>query len=162
MHRDSPKRLAAIATVAVATQISGCDTAGYRATANDITTVELNASRKNAGATGKAFLIPRGNDTQVRIDVSGSNVPVTAPVQLYMFVYEGHCGTLGTQPKYTLTQVVQAQSALNPTNLGSGAGPWRLANTAPASIAVLRGTPHAIVVRTSPADANVDLFCGDI
>ncbi len=35
-------------------------------------------------------------------------------------------------------------------------------NPAPAPLAVLRGTPHTLVVRTSPADGNVDLFCGNL
>ena len=128
----------------------------------EMVTIDLVASPRNAGETGKAFLLPSGDATQVRIDVSGSGVPVASPVQLYMFIYEGRCGSLGAQPKYTLTQVVQVSSALNPANLGGRPGPWTLSNRAPAPLAVLRGTPHALVVRTRPADGNVDLFCGNL
>ncbi len=159
---DKAKAAATIAIVAIALQISACDTAGYRAAKEEMVTVDLVASRRNSGETGKAFLLPRGDATQVRIDVSGSAVPVTAPVQLYMFIYEGRCGSLSAQPKYSLTQVVQASSALNPGSPGSGPGPWTLSNPAPAPLAALRGTPHALVVRTSPPDANVDLFCGNL
>ena len=159
---DKAKVAATIAIVAIALQISACDTASYRAAGEEMVTIDLVASRRNAGETGKAFLLPRGDATQVRIDVSGSAVPVAAPVQLYMFIYEGRCGSLRAQPKYSLTQVVQVSSALNPGSLRSGPGPWTLSNPAPAPLAALRGTPHALVVRTSPADANVDLFCGNL
>jgi len=159
---NNAKVAGTIVIVAIALQISACDTASYRAASEEMITIDLIASRTNAGETGKAFLLPRGAATQVRIDVSGSAVPVTAPVQLYMFIYEGRCGSLSAQPKYSLTQVVQASSALNPASLGSGPGPWMLSNPVPAPLAVLRGTPHALVVRTSPADANVDLFCGNL
>jgi len=148
--------------VAIALQIAACDTAKYRAAGEEMVTLDLIASRTNAGETGKAFLLPRGDATQVRIDVSGSAVPVAAPVQLYMFIYEGRCGSLTAQPKYSLTQVVRASSALNPGSMGSGPGPWTLSNSAPAPLGMLRGLPHALVVRTSPADANVDLFCGNL
>ena len=153
---------ATMSIVAMALQISACDTSNYRARSEETVTIDLIASRRNAGETGRAILFPRGDATQVRIDVSGSAVPVGAPVHLYMFIYEGRCGSLGAQPKYSLTQVVRASSALNPGSMGSGPGPWTLTNPAPAPLAVLRGIPHALVVRTSPADANVDLFCGNL
>jgi len=159
---ESASVAAAIAIAAMALQISACDTANYRAANEEMVTIDLVASPRNAGETGKAILLPRGDATQVRIDISGSAVPITAPAQLYMIIYEGRCGSLSAQPKYSLTQVVRASSALNPGSMGSGRGPWTLANPAPAPLATLRGTPHAIVVRTSPADANVDLFCGNL
>ena len=159
---DNAKLAATIAIVAIGLQVSACDTASYRSAREQMVTIDLVASRSNAGETGKAFLLPRGDTTQVRIDVSGSAVPVAAPVQLYMFIYEGRCGSLNAHPKYSLTQVVRASSALNPGSMGSGPGPWTLSNPAPLPLAELRGTPHALVVRTSPADANVDLFCGNL
>jgi hypothetical protein len=159
---DKAEVAATIAVVAIALQASACDTTSYRAAREELVVIDLVASRRNTGETGKAFLLPRGEATQVRIDVSGSAVPVAVPAQLYMFIYEGRCGSLSAQPKYSLTQVVQASSALNPASLGSGPGPWMLSNPVPAPLAVLRGTPHALVVRTSPADANVDLFCGNL
>jgi hypothetical protein len=159
---DNAKVAATIAIVAIALEIAACDTASYRAASDEMVTIDLVASRRNAGETGKAFLLPRGDETQVRIDVSGSAVPVTAPIQLYMFIYEGPCGNLSAQPMYSLAQVVRASSAVKAASLGSGPGPWTLSNPAPAPLAVLRGTPHALVVRTSPADANVDLFCGNL
>ena len=159
---DKAKVAATIAIVATALQISACDTASYRTASDEIIAIDLVASRRNIGETGKAFLLPRGDATQVRIEVSGSAVPFAAPVQLYMFIYEGRCGSLRTQPKYSLTKLVQASSALNPGSLGSGPGPWTLSNSAPTALDVLRGAPHALVVRTSPADANVDLFCGNL
>ena len=159
---DSAKVAAMIVIVAGALQISSCDTANYRAASEEVVTVDLIASRRNAGETGKAFLLPRGAATQVRIDVSGSAVVVAAPIQLYMFIYEGRCGSPSAQPKYSLTQVVRASSALNPGSMGSGQGPWTLSNPAPAPLAALRGMPHALIVRTSASDANIDLFCGNL
>ena len=81
-----------IVIAAIALQISACDTANYRAASEEMVTIDLVASPRNAGETGKAILLPRGDATQVRIDVSGSAVPVTAPVQLYMLFTRGDAG----------------------------------------------------------------------
>ncbi len=95
---DKAKVAATIAIVAIALQISACDTASYRAAREEMVTIDLVASPRNAGETGKAFLLPSGDATQVRIDVSGSAVVVSSPVQLYMFIYEGRCGSLSDSP----------------------------------------------------------------
>jgi hypothetical protein len=41
-------------------------------------------------------------------------------------------------------------------------GPFELRNAVPASLAALRATPRAILVKGAPADGSEDLFCGDI
>ena len=41
-------------------------------------------------------------------------------------------------------------------------GGWRLIRTAAVSLETLRNGSYSIVVRTSPQDRNIDIFCGDI
>jgi hypothetical protein len=41
-------------------------------------------------------------------------------------------------------------------------GGWRMIRTAEASLEALRNGNYSIVVRTSPQDRNIDIFCGDI
>jgi hypothetical protein len=41
-------------------------------------------------------------------------------------------------------------------------GGWTLSKKAPVALSELRSGGYAIVVRTGPADGNLDIFCGDI
>jgi hypothetical protein len=116
----------------------------------------------NAGEVGKAFLCPQGDATVVTIEVSGLAVTVTPPVQLIMAVYEGRCGSLGAKPKFTLDKVVQVTEINSPTTMIPTKGPFRLTNTAPVPLSQLTGSPHALVVRTSPGDMNREVFCGNL
>ena len=125
-------------------------------------TVQLSATGMNAGQTGKAFLRPQSDATVVTIEVSGLSVATTSPLQLYMAVFEGRCGALAPSPKYMLDKVVLVTDPNNPTSLSSGGGPFRLTNTAPATLTQLTSSPHALVVRTSPADLNREVFCGNL
>ena len=125
-------------------------------------TVQLSATGMNAGQIGKAFLRPQADSTVVTIEVSGLSVATTSPLQLYMAVFEGRCGRLAQNAKYMLDKVVRVTDANNPTSLSSGSGPFRLTNTAPTTLEQLTGSPHALVVRTSPADENREVFCGNL
>src|SRR4051812_29204615 len=73
--------------------------------------IPLAASRMNAGQTGRATLLAVGERTQVMIWVSG--VPpllASRPVHLYTFIFAGTCAPPASEPTYTLTQQVLAQS----------------------------------------------------
>lgn len=127
-----------------------------------VVSVPLAATSRNAGEIGQAYLIPRGPVTDVIVDVSG--VPplvATRPVHLYTFLYGGRCDDLPPKPLYALTDRVLAQS-VRTTAITPVGGPFRIANTAPFPLETLRRGPHAIVIRTSPADGSVDIFCGNI
>lgn len=97
---------------------------------------------------------------QTLINLTISNVPPWAvrPIQLYTFVYRGSCAKHDATPAYALNDTVQV-------NVQSGiglSGPFTLAKTLPGPMATLRSGEYAIVLRTSPADGNWDIFCGDM
>ena len=149
------------ATIASLHLMWGC-TASNRAAEASTMTVRLSATGMNAGQVGKAFLRPQGDATVVTIEVSGLSVAATPPVQLYMAVFEGRCGSLGPRPKYALDKVVLVTETNNPTALVPARGPFSLTNTAPAPLSQLTSSPHALVVRTSPMDLNLEVFCGNL
>ncbi|MEJ8846674.1 hypothetical protein [Variovorax rhizosphaerae] len=138
----------------------GCASSNTEAR-QDVVTVALSGTGMNAGQSGRAVLVPRDDVTQVSIQVSGLSVGVTLPVHLYTYVFAGRCGNLGAKPIYDLTRNVRV-TGIGGQSAMSNRGPFNLANTAPVPIAQLKGSPHALVVRTSPADASVDVFCGNL
>jgi hypothetical protein len=85
----------------------------------------------------------------------------TRPVHLYTFIYDGVCGKLGPDPAYSLLERVLASS---PSSAGMVplAGPFTVSNTAPLPMQKLRDGNYAIVVKTSPADGNREIFCGNV
>lgn len=127
-------------------------------------TIPLSATGYNAGEIGTAILIPRGNSTDVKLEVSGVPNYVTRPVYLYAYIHEGVCGNLSPKPAYALTDHVLAHSLSRPTALDgvSVKGPFTVSNTAPVTLEKLRLSPHAIKVQTAPADGGFDIFCGNI
>ena len=144
--------------LAVAIALAGC--AGR--IGDGVVTVPLVATSRNAGEIGRAFLIPRGGQTDVVVEVSGVPPQVTTrPVHLYTFLYDGRCDRLPAKPVHALTARVLAQSRRTAGAAAAG-GPFTISNTAPLSLEALRRLRHAIVIRTSPADGDVVLFCGNI
>lgn len=128
----------------------------------EVVTVPLEATTQAAGEIGRAYLLPEGAGTRVQIEVSG--VPpqtTTRPVHLYTFIYEGSCDRLGPQPAYALTERVLAQSP-SVGAVAPAAGPFTVSNTAPIALEKLRAGGFAIVVKTSPADGNWEIFCGNV
>lgn len=124
--------------------------------------VRLTASRANTGEIGLVMLTPRRDVTDVAVQVSGVPAHVTRPVHLYTAIHEGSCGTLNAAPAFALTDRVLAES-INTFPLAASAGPpFKVTNTAPVPLATLTSRPHAVVVRTAPADGNIDIFCGEI
>jgi len=127
-----------------------------------VLSVPLAAAPPAAGEIGRAFLIPRGETTNVVVEVSGvAPLFASRPVHLYTFLYDGPCDSLPAQPRYALTDRVLAQSIRTAAITPIG-GPFRVSNTAPLALDALRRARYAIVIRTSPADGNVELFCGTI
>lgn len=150
-------RVLVLATVAAA--LDGC-VGTTDGSARDVVAVPLQPARIVAGEVGQAHLMPQGDGTRVRVEVSGVPMMLSSrPIHLYTFIYEGNCGNLGAQPAYALLDRVLAQSTSGRTSAG---GPFTISNTAPLPLATLRSGTFALVVRTSPADGNRELFCGEI
>lgn len=117
--------------------------------------VQLQASPRNAGRIAQATLSAREAQTDLSAFVSGVPFGTTLPLRLAAFIYPGSCARLGAQPAYALNRTLVT------TRIGPVDG-WRISRSAPVPLASLRATPHALVLRTAPADGEVDLFCGDI
>jgi hypothetical protein len=142
----------------IAVLVVGCAATADSPRAPGTLTFPIGATQRNAGETGSALMGPQGDKTVIRLTISGVPPWVARPVQLYTFVYAGSCSEHAVRPVYALNEIVQAQLLGN----GGRNGPYTLEKTVPASIDALRSAPHALVIRTSPADGNVDIYCGDM
>lgn len=128
--------------------------------AADAVYVSLQATPRNAGQIGRAFLQPEGSGTRVQVEVSGVAPKLaTRPVHLYTYLYKGRCDQRSAEPAFALLDKVLAQS---PAGTPSARGPYTVSNTVRLPFARVSAGPFAIVVRTSPADGGVDLFCGNV
>lgn len=139
--------------------ICGCAAPPEDRRSGDVVSFLLQAGPRNAGETGRVSMVPMGDaKTAVVVTVSGVPPWVVWPVQLYTFIYKGSCAAHAEPPAFSLNEVVQAGLFSN----SSVVGPFTLNKTVPMPIDALRSGGYAIVVRTSPADSNVDIFCGDM
>jgi len=158
-------RTSGIPILTIAGLLAGCagaDPKSADAGAAESISVPLTASRANTGEIGRAMLTPRRDETDVRVEVSGVPDHSARPVHLYTYIYEGSCGALNPTPAYTLNDRVLAESFSVFAMAASAGPPFKVSNTAPVPLATLQSRPHAIVVRSAPADGNLDIFCGDI
>lgn len=139
-----------LAVVALTGLMLGCvSTAGDK----EMLTIRLKAGQQSAGSIAQASLVGRGDVTDITYVISGVPTGVSRPLQLYTYIYSGTCDQLSDEPDYSMNNTTQT----TPTNAG-----WMLSRTVSAALSDLRLEPHALVVRTSPADSNIDIFCGDI
>ena len=159
--RDKTRLYATSIAIGIAAVVVACAERNA-ASAERMLTVPLSATSVNAGEIGRGFLIARGEETVVVVEVSG--VPpmlASRPVHLYTFIHSGRCGSLVEPPAFALTARVLADSPR-----GGGAlpmtGPFRVSNVAPVPLDALRGGGHAILIRTSPADGGREIFCGNV
>ena len=146
-----------LASVIAAALTCGCTgTADDRR--SDTVSFMLQAGPRNAGETGRWFITAEGDRTLINLTITGVPPWVVRPIQLFTFVYSGSCAKRDATPAYALNDTVQvgAQSGIGLS------GPFTLAETLPIPMATLRSGEYAIVLRTSPADGNWDIFCGDM
>lgn len=99
-----------------------------------------------------------GDSTWLRLTISGVPAWTTRPVRIFTFIYAGSCAGHDVVPTFALNDVVQADLMGN-SNLF---GPFTLLKSVPASLIELHSRAYAVVLRSSAADGNVDLFCGDL
>jgi hypothetical protein len=144
-----------LAPLIVAGAIQGCSTPSVDGGGDRLISVALAASPQNAGQLGQATLAASGDETAISFFIGGVPAGTTRPLHLYTFIYAGSCRSLGARPAYEMNQTVTT----NPVARRSG---WMLSRRAPVALSALRAGGYAIVVRTSPADGNLEIFCGDI
>jgi len=118
--------------------------------------ISLVARRINAGETGWVILTGREGRTDVTMPVSGVPAGVGRPVHLYAGIARELCADPPGPVEHPLTSHVLADASIGEK------GPYTLRTSAAVDLASLQSSPHAIVVKSSPADGNRDLFCGDI
>jgi hypothetical protein len=132
------------------------------APSREFVTITLQATGNVAGKVGRAYLMPQDEGTRVLVEVSGVPPQISSrPVHLYTFIYAGACAKRGDRPAYALVDRVLAQS---PSSSGMAplAGPFTVSNTAPLPMEQLRAGNYAIVVKTAPADGDLEIFCGEV
>ncbi|MNZ34997.1 hypothetical protein D3C78_523850 [compost metagenome] len=117
--------------------------------------IDLQATQRNAGRIAQATLSPVDDKTYMTVFVSGAPQGTTRPLRLYTFIYPGTCAKPGAKPAYELNDTVV-------THRRSRIDGWSLYKMVPAPLATLRSGDYSIVLRTSPADGNYDIFCGDV
>jgi hypothetical protein len=141
-----------LATLLTAGMLSACMTPP---TDQPVVNIRLNATEQNTGQIAQASLAAQGEATSLSFVIGGVPQSVVRPVRLYTFVYPGRCGHLGPSPAYAMNQTLVTQ----PIARRRG---WTLAKSVPVALDELRAGGYALVVRTTPADGSVDIFCGDI
>ncbi len=119
----------------------------------DILTMRLQAGPQNAGTIAQASLVARGDVTGINYVIGGVPAGTSRPLQLYTFIYPGSCAQLGSEPAYSMNNTVQT------TLTATG---WMMSREVAVSLDSLRTGNFALLVRTSPADLSIDIFCGDI
>ena len=157
----SCRRRARAGLVLMVLTLCACQTtapadAGPTPTRADVTVYVLNGVGHAKGEVGRAVLVPKGETTSIDVEVSGVPDDVTRPVHLYTFIYRGTCEHVDATVAYDANRQVLATS-------GRGnSGMFQVRNTASVSLAELRASAHAIVIRSAPADGNLAMYCGDI
>ena len=116
--------------------------------------IKLKASLRNQGEIAWASFAPNGDDTAMALNVSGVPSYFVRPVRLYTYIYRGNCVQLSASPAYELNEVVVPFRRPGP--------PFTLNKSVPLPSNQLRSGGYSVVVRSSPPDGNIELFCGDI
>jgi len=144
----------ALLCAAVAGLFSACATPDGASGDSRTLNVPLRPGQQNLGAVAQATLVARGDVTDVRVFLSGPlPLGVSRRPQLFAFIYPGNCDNQGPQPAFAMNSTVTSFPEV---------GGWRIIRTAEAPLDALRNGNYSIVIRTSPQDRNIDIFCGDI
>jgi hypothetical protein len=138
--------LAALAASAGVMTAEGRSDGGFQIT--------LKASLRNQGEMAWASFAPNGDSTAMVLNVGGVPSGFVRPVRLYTYIYRGSCAQLPASPAYELNEVVVPTRRSGP--------PFTLNKSVQLPSNELRSGGYSVVVRASPPDGNIDLFCGDI
>lgn len=146
-----------LALTIVAVSSMGCGTTGESRDSR-VVNVKLDATRYNAGEIAQATLVAQGGETGINLFLSDVPDGVALPPHLYTYIYPGACHDLGAEPAYEMNRTVLPLDYMSGT---SSAG-MRLSKRAPVALDTLQGGDYSLVVRTSPADGNQNIFCGSL
>ncbi|CAN7566016.1 MULTISPECIES: hypothetical protein [Pseudomonas] len=132
----------------VTTSTLGCTTS------NPVVTLPLAATTRNAGQIANTTLVSQGTQTGFTFFIGGVPDGASLPLRLYTFIYSGSCQQPGP--------VAYAMNDRIDTERMARARAWTYSRNAPITMPDLLSGKYSIVVRTTPADGNADIFCGDI
>ncbi len=159
--RSDPVVATVLAAAAVAL-LASCAGSGDTPSSREFFTMALKPTPIAPAQSGRAFLTTQDSGTRVLVEVTGvPQMIVSRPVHLHTFIHRGRCGALASTPVYSLLDTVLAGSPAS-TALAPANGPFTVSNVAPLSLAQLRAGGYAIVVRSSPADGDREIFCGEV
>jgi hypothetical protein len=117
--------------------------------------VKLKGSQFNAAAIGNATFVSTGeNSSSVTIIMSRITSSTIRPLRIYTYIYPGSCENLGETPAYELNDIK--------VTYDRGGNTWEANRRIPVALSSLLENDYALVIRSTAADGNLDLFCGDI
>ena len=143
------KRRNSLAALMVTASLFGCTTSS-----NHGVSVPLVATRQNTGQIGNVTLADWGKETGLSFFISGAPSGASLPLRLFTFINKGSCQQPGPVA-YAMNDKVNTRDA-------AGANGWSFYRSAPIATSELLSGKYSIVVRTSPEDGSVDIFCGDV
>ncbi|MFJ7284611.1 hypothetical protein [Pseudomonas sp. NPDC099000] len=138
-----------LATLLITASLFGCTSSS-----NQSMNLPLAATHKNPGQVANTTLTGVGNQTNFDFYVTGVPIGTVMPPRLYTFINKGSCREPGPAA-YAMNDKVN-------TEPNAGTGGWSFYRSAPIKMPDLLSGKYSVVVRTSPEDGNVDIFCGDI
>ncbi|MEN6463980.1 MAG: hypothetical protein ABFD62_02240 [Syntrophaceae bacterium] len=117
--------------------------------------VKLKTTNYTSGGLGKAIFVESGEINEVIIYITGmSRDWISRPVHIYTYIYPGTCKSLGEKPAYEMNETTIMNRVID--------NEWKVTKRLPVKLSKLLEGSYAIVIRSTPADENMDLFCGDI
>ncbi|EOG3620410.1 hypothetical protein ACK9U2_002278 [Pseudomonas putida] len=117
-------------------------------------TIPLLATPQNLGQIANTTLVSQGNGTGFTFVISGVPSGTLRPLNLYTSIHKGTCKQPGP--------VTYAMNDRINTNRITSTRGWTYSRNAPIAMSELFTGDFSVVVTTTPADGNVDIFCGDI
>ena len=123
--------------------------------------VPLLATPANAGALGRATLMPAPEGSRIEVFFTAAGAQPTVPLHVYTYLYEGRCAALPRQPAFSLNERVLVRTPRGDLATGRR-GPFTLSHTVPLQLAELTGGRYALALRSAPTDGGELLYCGDL
>lgn len=127
----------------------GCSTAS-----NHSMNLPLAATHSNVGQSANTTLTAEGNQTNLDFYITGVPTGTILLPRIYTFINKGSCQQPGPVA-YAMNDKVNTRNE-------AGANGWSFYRNAPVAMSELLSGNYSIVVRTSPEDGSVDIFCGDV
>ncbi|MNY34344.1 hypothetical protein D3C86_1686790 [compost metagenome] len=117
-------------------------------------TLALDATAQNAGKIANATLASQDSQTGFTFFIGGVPNGTTLPLRLYTYINKGSCQQPGPVA-FAMNDRIETEPMAN-------ARAWTFSRSAPMKMSGLLSGGYSIVVKTTPADGNLDIFCGNI